>query len=171
METKANLNGHPIHPMIVAFPITFYTVSLIAFAVFNWVNKDPFWYRLGHFCTLAGIAMAILAAIPGLLDWSVIPKNTSARVRGLLHASLNVAALLIFAVSALIQRGSWDQVPDKVGAPFWLSLVGVILTMAAGYQGWEMIATHKMGVHLTAEQERLEPAEPAPTIPFRPRPV
>jgi uncharacterized membrane protein len=160
MRTKANLSGHPIHPMIVAYPIAFYTTALVAFVVYNYVNTNTFWYKLGYFSTLAGVATAILAAIPGLIDWATaIPSGTPAKARGLLHMSLNVATLLLFIISAFMQRGTWDNVPLHVGAPLWLSLIGVGLTMAAGYQGWEMIATHKMGVNLTPEQERLEPTQ------------
>jgi len=42
---------------------------------------------------------------------------------------------------------------------FVLSIIGVILTVAAGYHGWELIATHKVGVSLTPDQERIEPIQ------------
>ncbi len=175
MRTIVNLNKHPVHPMIVAFPIAFYTLTPIAFAVFNWLNADPFWFRLGYFCNMAGIGTAILAAVPGFLDWLIgIPKDTAAKRRGLIHMSLNVSALVLFIISALSLRGMWMNSPLSVGGPFWLSLVGVILTMAAGYHGWEMIARHKMGVLMTPEQERLEPTMKESRdrrTPLRPRPV
>jgi uncharacterized membrane protein len=176
MKTKANLQDHPIHPMIVAFPITFYTLTPIAFGVYNWINSDLFWYRLGYFCCLAGVATALLAAVPGFIDWYfAIPKNTAAKTRGVVHMTLNVSALIIFAAIAFVLRGTWDDMPLTVNGPFWFSLLGVLITMAAGYQGWEMIATHKMGVKMTAEQDRLEPTH-HPEIrdarsPLRPREV
>lgn len=164
MQTKVNLKGHPIHPMIVAFPITFYTVTLIAYAVFNWANPDIFWFRLGYFCNLAGVGTALLAAVPGFIDWAFgIPKATPAKRRGLLHMSLNVSALVLFAIAAFSLRGLWNTPPESIGLPFWLALIGVVLTMTAGYHGWEMIATHKMGVNLTPEQEKLERLNPRPS--------
>jgi len=157
MKTKVNLSGHPVHPMLVAYPITFYTVCVIAYAVYNWANADLFWFRLGYFCNLAGIGTALLAAIPGLIDWGFgIPKQTPAKRRGLLHASLNVTALILFSISAYLLSGLWESGPGFIGAPFWLALVGLVVTMVAAYHGWEMIATHKMGVNLSPQQERLE---------------
>jgi uncharacterized membrane protein len=173
MRTKANINEHPIHPMLVAFPIAFYTMSLVAFIVYNWVNGDLFWLRLGIFCTFTGVATAFLAAIPGFIDWALaIPNGTAAKARGLLHMSLNLSSMLVFIISAYLLRNAWFDIPSRVVAPLWLSVIGVALTMAAGYQGWEMISKHKMGVQLTPEQERLEPEEAAPTLergPLRPR--
>ncbi|MCM2280768.1 MAG: DUF2231 domain-containing protein [Bdellovibrionaceae bacterium] len=158
MYSKAAVRGHPLHPMFVAFPITFYTVTLIAFAVYQWFIQDLFWYRLALFCNYAGVATAVLAAIPGFIDWSVgIPRETAAKRRGLRHMTLNVIALILFGLSAYTVWGTWDAPPEQVGTPLWLALVGVVLTMAAGYHGWELIATHKVGVRMTPEQERLEP--------------
>lgn len=160
MKTKVNVSGHPVHPMIVAFPITFYTLTPIAFGVYNWVSSNVFWYKLGYFCCFAGVATALLAAIPGFMDWFFgIPKNTAARKRGALHMTLNVSALVIFAVIAYSIYGTWNSAPASVAPTFVFSLIGVLITMTAGYHGWEMIARHKMGVMMTPAQEDLEPKE------------
>jgi uncharacterized membrane protein len=160
MYSKAKIGGHPIHPMIVAFPITFYTVSLIAFVVYQFSNMDPFWFRLGYFCTFGGVITAVCAAVPGFVDWAFgIPQTSAAKKRGLIHMSLNVGALLLFAFNAFKLYGHWDSPLTNVTSLWVVALIGVGLTLAAGYHGWELIATHKVGVSLTPEQERLEPIE------------
>lgn len=160
MYSKVKFAGHPLHPMIVAFPITFYTVSLIAFVVYqNWIT-EYFWFQLGYFCTFAGVATALVAALPGFIDWAVgIPKESAAKKRGLIHMGLNVAALLLFGFNAYQLYGNW-YTPFADATNLWVvALIGVVLTAAAGYHGWELVATHKVGVSMTPEQERIEPTE------------
>jgi uncharacterized membrane protein len=160
MYSKAKIAGHPIHPMIVAFPIAFYTVSLIAFLVYQYGGMETFWFRLAYFCTFAGVGTAVLAAIPGFIDWAFgIPSESAGKKRGLIHMGLNVAALLLFAANAYNLYGKCDVNLSDVTGYWVIALVGVLLTLAAGYHGWELIATHKVGVNLTPEQERLEPVE------------
>jgi len=158
MYSKAKIAGHPIHPMIVAFPISFYTLSLIAFAVYRFGNLDIFWYHLGYFCTYAGVATAVLAAIPGFIDWFFgIPRETAARKRGIIHMVLNVTSLVLFIINAVMLSGHWNVPRTSLTSILVLSVIGVGLTVAAGYHGWELIATHKVGVSLTPDQERIEP--------------
>jgi len=155
--SKAKLGGHPIHPMLVAFPIAFYAAAFIGFIVYQ-SNHDAFWFRLAYYFGVAGVVTALLAAIPGFIDWGVgIPTSSAAKRRGLTHASLNVGALLLFGITAIVFRNQIGNPPDSVGLAIVLTGIGFILTMAAGYHGWELIARHKVGVDLTPEQERLEP--------------
>jgi uncharacterized membrane protein len=159
MYSKATFRGHPIHPMLIAFPITFYTLTVLSFSLYELAAASSgFWYRLGYFSTYAGLITAVVAALPGLIDWNAgIPRESAAKTRGLWHASLNTIALASFAVVGLMIRGTWRTFPDSVGGIVILSLIGWLVALAAAYQGWELVATHKVGVHMTAEQERLEP--------------
>ncbi len=160
MYSKAKIAGHPIHPMLVAFPITFYIVSLIAFLVYNFGSTEIFWYQIGFLATFAGVITALVAAIPGFIDWHYgIPKESAANKRGMIHAGFNVAALILFAVNAYRLSGTWNQPLGNIISLWMTALVGVALTGVAGYHGWELIATHKVGVSMTPEQERLEPVQ------------
>lgn len=161
MYSKAKIGGHPIHTMLVAFPITFYTTSLAAFLVYSIGAVEIFWYQLGFFCTFAGVGTAVLAAIPGFIDWGYgIPKESAANKRGIIHAILNVSALILFSFNAARLYGNWRTPPYADTISLWaIALVGVAFTLAAGYHGWELVATHKVGVTMTPEQQRLEPIE------------
>jgi uncharacterized membrane protein len=160
MYSKATVRGHPIHPMLVAFPIAFYVTSLAAFLVFQFVNQDIFWFRLAYFCTYAGVVTALVAAVPGFIDWAFgIPKESAAKSRGLLHMGLNVTALILFTITAVRLYGEWNNPPLTVTGYWVFAFLGVVLTLAAGYHGWELIATHKLGVNMTPSQERLEPID------------
>jgi uncharacterized membrane protein len=155
MYSKIKLLGHPIHPMLVAYPIALYTSTLVAYIIYA-AHTDPFFFRAAVAANIAGVVMAALTALPGFIDWAVgIPSGTPAKSHGLVHMLLNVGALVIFIINAIIHTGNWKN-PSGTGSGIILALIGVLLTVGAGYFGWTMIQTDHVGVALTPEQERLE---------------
>ena len=79
MSSKVNILGHPVHPMLVAYPIAFNTATLVAFIIYG-VNGDPFWLKMAIALKAAAVVMAIVAAIPGFIDWAAgIPNGTPAK--------------------------------------------------------------------------------------------
>jgi len=158
--SKAKLFGHPVHPMLVAFPVAFYTGTLAAFIVYA-ASQDPFWARLANIVNWAGVIMAGVAAVPGLIDWAMgIPRQSAAKRTGLSHMVLNVSALLVFFVNGIAYSG---HVLPPASTGIVLSAIGVALTLPAGFLGWNLVQEHHVGVHLSAEQERLEPAKSQPS--------
>jgi len=82
MCSKVKVFGHPIHPMLVAYPIALYTSTLVAYIIYA-ANKDPFFFKAAVAANLAGIVMAALTALPGFIDWAVgIPSSTLALFSG-----------------------------------------------------------------------------------------
>ncbi len=155
MYGKVKVFGHPIHPMLVAYPIALYTSTLVAYIIYA-ANKDPFFFKAAVAANLAGIVMAALTALPGFIDWAVgIPSGSPAKSHGLTHMLLNVSALVIFIINALIHTGNWTH-PSGTGSGLILALIGVLLTVGAGFFGWTMIQNDHVGVALSPEQERLE---------------
>ncbi len=63
MYSKAKLFGHPIHPMLVSFPIAFYTGAFIAYLV-SALTGESFWFRVGLVANIAGVVGAAAAAVP-----------------------------------------------------------------------------------------------------------
>jgi uncharacterized membrane protein len=146
--SKVTLAGHPVHPMLVAFPVAFYTATLLGYVAYA-VTAEPFWYRLAFTANVAGVVMAAVAAIPGFIDWSIgIPSRSAAKADGLTHMLLNVAALLIFIVNLLFGYSGLQQATPRVLPPLLLSLLGVLLTVGAGWFGWRMVQVHHVGIQL-----------------------
>src|ERR1051325_6485834 len=99
MYSKIKLFGHPIHPMLVAYPIAMYTFTFVFLLVYV-LQGDPFWFRVALVLNVVGVLMALLTAIPGFLDWLIgIPGGTRAKSTGLTHMILNVTALVLFAMT------------------------------------------------------------------------
>jgi uncharacterized membrane protein len=155
MYSKVKILGHPIHPMLVAYPIALYTSTLVAYIIYA-ANKDPFFFKAAVAANLAGVVMAAITALPGFIDWAVgIPSGVPAKSHGLTHMLLNVTALVLFVINAIIHTGSWTN-PSGEASGIILALLGVLCTVGAGYFGWTMIQTDHVGVELSAEQERLD---------------
>lgn len=157
MYSKAKIGSHPIHPKLVAFPIAFYILTLVGFITYQSGNPDIFWYKLGYFCNFAAIIMAVITAIPGFIDWAFgVPEYSTAKKRGLIHMSLNLVVLGLYAINGYVIYGTWDTPLLNVGPSIALTAVGTALLFGAAYFGWEMISRNKVGVDLSPEQERLQ---------------
>ncbi|HTR51978.1 MAG TPA: DUF2231 domain-containing protein [Kofleriaceae bacterium] len=148
MLTKARIAGHPIHPMLVAFPVAMYVATLVALVVYAG-TYDPFWYRAAFWTNLAGVVMAAVAAIPGLVDLTSLPRDTRARVTGVRHASFNVLSLLLFVLSDILIGRGLTRGTFALAAPFVLAVLGCAATVCAGWLGWTMVQTHHVGVRPT----------------------
>lgn len=152
MYTKARIGGHPIHPMLVAFPIALYAVTFVTVLV-HLATTEPFWYHVATYASIAAVVMAAVAALPGLIDLLAIPDHSRARATGLKHAGFNVLALALFTVSAIVLARNWfgvtpwNELDDTW--PLLLSLAGLACTGVAGYFGWTLVQTHHVGVRPT----------------------
>jgi len=156
MYSKVKIFGHPIHPMLVAFPIAFYVGSLVGFIVYA-VNSGQFWLNLAIALAIAGAGMAILAALPGAADLFLgVPRESPAKRVGLMHAAFNVVALGLFIATSVIYVGNWDGPATSAVLGIVLTAIGVACTLVAGTLGWTMVQTYHAGVQLTAAQEEGE---------------
>ena len=159
LYSKAKVAGHPLHPMLVAFPVAFYAGAFVSFIVYA-VGGNPFWFRVGYVSNVAGVIMALAAAVPGFVDWySGIPEGTRAKKDGLVHMTLNVSALLLFAINIFASNGGWDSSQPNATAAILLTLLGVGCTVAAGWFGWTLVQTHHVGVQMEVEPRREAPIE------------
>lgn len=150
MRSKITILGHPIHPMLIAYPIAFYTATLACYIIYA-ANRDPFFYKAAIAANIAGIIMAGVAAIPGVIDWLVgIPGGTTAWSHGLLHMLLNVAAVVLFIINVILHAGTWNS-PTRVTVGIILSLLGVLCTVAGGFLGWILIQTDHVGIEPLVE--------------------
>jgi len=145
MYSKIKIAGHPVHPMLVAFPVAFYTAALVCYIVYD-SNSNPFWFKVAVVANIAGVIMAAVAAIPGFIDWLNIPSDSRAKKTGLFHLLCNVVALLCFGIVALAENKKWDDVTPSLGMAIPLTALGFILTLVAGFLGWTLVQKHHVGV-------------------------
>jgi len=141
-RSTASIAGHPIHPMLIPFPIAFFVAVFVLDVVF-WRTHDPYWASVSLWLLGAGIVMALLAAVAGLTDFA-----GDRRIRQLnavwWHAGSNVLMVLIqlYNFYARYTEGQAAILPTGL----ILSLVVVGLLLFAGWMGWQMVYVHHVGV-------------------------
>lgn len=152
MASPASLGKHPIHPMLIPFPIALWVFSFIADLIYLW-RGNPVWRDFIAFYTLlGGIIGAALAAVPGIIDWLSLKDPQVVKIANW-HARLNVIALLIFAASFYLRTTSGASlVSGSYTIPVALSVVGVILISISGWLGGELVFNH--GVAVSRQYER-----------------
>jgi uncharacterized membrane protein len=148
MYSKVKIAGHPVHPMLVAFPVAFYTATLVCYIVHS-SNNNPFWFKVAVVANIAGVVMAALAAIPGFIDWLNIPADSRAKKTGLFHLLSNVLALVCFGITALTEYKKWNDINPTQGLAIPITALGLVLTLAAGFLGWTLVQKHHVGVDVT----------------------
>lgn len=146
MKSKVTIGKHPAHPTFVSFPIAFYTASFVCFAAFQIWSLDHFWFRVGLLANIAGVIGAIIAAIPGFLDWSLaIPSDTEAKRVGFTHGLFNTSAMVLFAINFVVYSANWNLIPVNAWGPIVLTGLGVGCTMVAGLLGFKLVAKYHVG--------------------------
>ena len=144
MTSKASIGGHPIHPMLIPFPIALWATSFGVDVLFYFL-RHPTLLVISKFLLAAGCLGAVAAAIFGIIDWLGI-KNGEVKKVANWHARLNIAALVVFAISFFLRLGSYsDLVGRKLTIPFLLSLVGVVLITVSGWLGGELVFRYGVG--------------------------
>lgn len=143
MRSKAAVSSHPVHPMLVAFPIALWVVALIFDLIAVSQGNQMLW-AAGFYCVIAGCVGAVLAAAAGAIDWAtVVPPKSSAKQRGLIHGSINVVALLLF-IAVAYRQGTAMAEPDALNLV--LMVIGVILIGISGWLGGTLVYRNQIGV-------------------------
>ena len=143
MRSKASFRGHPIHPALIPFPFAF-LVGAFGFNTAGLLLADPVLVRVGWWLIVVGIASALVAAVPGLIDYfySVPPRSTGKR-RATKHMVVNLSAVILFVLSLLLRDGVQDETT-------WLNslveLVAVALLGAGGWMGGTLVSRNQISV-------------------------
>ena len=152
MKSKASIAGHPVHPILIPFPLALWVTSFAADVLFYFV-RHPTLLVISKFLLAAGCLGGVAAAIPGIIDWLAI-KNDDVKKVANWHARLNVIALIVFAISFFLRLSSYSEIVGrKLTIPFLLSLVGVILIAISGWLGGELV--FRFGVGQTRNGENV----------------
>ncbi|MDM9382935.1 DUF2231 domain-containing protein [Chlorogloeopsis sp. ULAP01] len=134
--------GHPIHPILVQFPIAFLVGALLSDVAF-WLTDDTFWARASYWLILGGLVGGIAAALTGILDFLRIGRVRK-RTAGWAHLILNVSALVLTIINLVLR---WNN-PVMPILP-WGLVLSVIVASLLGVSGWyggELVYRHKISV-------------------------
>lgn len=149
IPSTAAIYSHPVHPMLVTFPIAFLTGALLADVIYLRTD-DPFWAEAAFWLVAGGLAGGTAAALAGMTDFLSVPKIRG-KIRGWGHFLAGIT-VLAFASANLMLR--W---PDPAAGilPWGLFMSGVTAVMLAftGYLGGKLVFHELVGTYLPEEEE------------------
>ncbi|HEX2835874.1 MAG TPA: DUF2231 domain-containing protein [Thermoanaerobaculia bacterium] len=131
MSSRARLLGHPLHQVLIVFPLGLLGTSFF-FDLAYLVHESPKLGIASSWMIAAGVIGGAIAALFGTLDWMSIPKEARARRVGAWHGGGNAIVALLFAASWVVRR---DQPGRPEGVAIALSALGVLLCVLTGWLG------------------------------------
>ena len=143
-RSTAQIGGHPIHPMLVQFPIVGFIGTLVADIVFVRSSNAGF-ATASHWLLIVGLGMAALAAVTGLTDFFGDKRIQGADA--VKHMLANVTAVVLELVN-LILRLNNDAFIASTGV--YISGVVVLILLYSGWMGGKLVYKHGIGVNDTA---------------------
>ena len=146
MRAKARLLGHPIHPMLIVFPLGLLTAAVI-FDVIYISTHNGHLADVSFWMIAAGIVGGLIAAVFGVIDWLGIPQGTRAKYIGLIHGLSNVVVLILFIISWFMR---WPNPAVPVITALMLGWIGIVFALFAGWLGGELVYRLNVGVDLGA---------------------
>lgn len=146
MESKVKAMGHPIHQMLIPFPLALLGTAVI-FDIVYLLWHNPTMVTVSYWMIVAGIVGALAAAPFGFIDWLSIPSGTRAKTVGALHGIGNLIVVTLFTISWWLRYSSPHLVPymPSTGAII-LSFSGFILSAVTGWLGGELVDRLSVGV-------------------------
>lgn len=141
MESRVKLVGHPVHPMLIVFPLGLLATAVI-FDILYLIFNNRLLPTASYYMIAAGVLGGLLAAIFGFIDWLALPSGSRAKNIGLWHGLGNVTIVGLFIISWFLRGANVDFIPG--GLALVLSFVGVGLALVTAWLGGELV--YRLGV-------------------------
>jgi len=139
MRTPASIGAIPLHAMLITFPLGLWTFALACDLAYVLGVGASLWFTLGFYTMIGGMAGALLAALPGLVD--LLSLRDVPRRIGFAHLWVTILAIACYAVNIAL-RVTGHTV---TGLPLLLSISGYLLLMTGAVLGWRMVYRHGVG--------------------------
>lgn len=140
-DSKIAIAGHPIHAMLVTFPIAMCVSTLGADALYWWTG-DLFWPRAAFWASGTGFLMGILAGIAGTAELLLVP-GIRIRAASWTHFILAVMLLSVLGANWGIRFG--DPVQAVLPWGFLTSLLATGMTGMTGWHGGKLVFDYGLG--------------------------
>lgn len=143
MQSRLRIFGHPLHPMLIVFPVAFFAVSVL-FDIVYLANADALFAQFAVWAIALGVVLGLAAAVFGFIDWLALPADTRAKRIGLIHGGGNVVLVLLFLASWIMRLNDVTYAPNII--PFVLGLIGIGLALVTAWLGGELVYRLRVGV-------------------------
>lgn len=139
------LFGHPVHPMLVHFPIAFWTVAMFGY-MSEAAGAGDLAGMVARFSNTAGLAMAALAMLAGLADLRPIDRQSPAMTVATRHMMVMATVWTCFLFALMLPiLPDLDQSAAQLGAAAAAGF-GFLLMAIGGWLGGQLVYRHGVGV-------------------------
>ena len=152
MKSRASIKQHPIHPMLIVFPIGLWVFSLVCDLAYHVGPHNLFWKGMAFYTMLGGVIGALIAAVPGFIDYLSIRERRAKQV-ATIHMVLNLLIVAVYIFN-LGMRYTVAADPDSQVFGTLLSAATVVLLAVAGWLGGSLVYVHHVGVEPAGGLER-----------------
>lgn len=140
-ESKIALSGHPLHAMMVAFPIALAFSTLGADAMY-WFSGEEFWPRVALWSSGVAFLVGFIAGVTGTVELLMAP---GIRIRSASWTHFILAVMLLSVLGL-----NWGfRLPDPVAAvlPFgaMISALAAVMTGITGWHGGKLVFDYRIG--------------------------
>ncbi|MBK5198484.1 MAG: DUF2231 domain-containing protein [Methyloceanibacter sp.] len=143
MRTPASIAKHPIHPMLVVFPLGLWIFSLICDLIGLSVAAPAVWHTVAFYTMVGGLIGALAAAVPGLIDFLYYKGGASPVYKiALTHMTINLTVVVLYAVNIWLRTSGQESMKVSV----ILSVIGVGMIAVSGWLGGQMVHVYGVGV-------------------------
>lgn len=160
MESRLRVLGHPLHPMLVMFPVALLATAVL-FDVVDIVGGPDFLGEVAYWNLTVGLVGALLAAAAGTVDLLAIPAGTRAKRVALTHAAANVALILLFAAVWAVRLNADSRAAG--GALIAIEIVALAILGVSAWLGGELVGRLGVGVDRDADLDAPSSLRPSTT--------
>lgn len=141
-RSLARIAGHPIHPMLVPFPIACFVGAFVTDIAY-WATANMQWANFSIWLLTAGLVMSVFAGLAGAVDFFGNPRIRATRA-GWPHVLANGIALALSLVNAFVH--SRDAYTSVVPEGLVLSGAVVLILLFSAWMGGSMVYRSGVGV-------------------------
>lgn len=155
-QGKATIARHPIHPMLVVFPIGFFVGSIACDIIYG-ATQTPFWYFMATWLIAFGVIGGLLAALSGFTDYFTARFTAVAKRTATLHLLVNLGLVVLYIVNFFLRLHN-----PGLTTGYLLSIIGLAALLYSGWLGGELVYVDHIGVSpAAAAPEAIGQAPPA----------
>ncbi len=160
MKSRFQIAGHPIHAMLVGFPIALYTTALLCDVLYI-AFQDAFWFSVAFWAIVFGLVTHLGAAGTGVPDFLAIMRagqsQEEARRAAASHLVFGLGLLVVQGLNLAVRNGGEVPASGSIALPLVVNCIAVVVLGAQSWYGGELVYRHFVGVDVP---ERIE-APPA----------
>ena len=146
MAGKINFLGHPVHPILIVFPLGLLPTAVACDLIFLW-RHNPHWAHISYWLIAGGVLSGLVAAVFGFADWLGLDNGTRAKRVGVWHMVVNVTMVVLFAASWWLRRPAPDS-PTSLA--IGLGAAALAFGLVGGWLGGELVYRMSVGVDFDA---------------------